>query len=144
MNVVGSLFSGIGGLDHGLHRAGFTHAFFCESDEYRRSVLAARWPGVPIYDDVRGGDELGGGVDRPAVARGVSACPGASMSDDAHHRIQVPAQAVTAVRERIERNLGVVTSTRPEGHAWAIYFDAPSNVDLDFLRPDVLPPVEQA
>jgi DNA (cytosine-5)-methyltransferase 1 len=52
MNV-GSLFSGIGGLDHGLHRAGHRHVFFCESDPYRRDVLAARWPGVPIYDDVR-------------------------------------------------------------------------------------------
>jgi DNA (cytosine-5)-methyltransferase 1 len=47
------LFSGIGGLDHGLSRAGFRHAFFCESDPWRRGVLAERWPGVPIYDDVR-------------------------------------------------------------------------------------------
>jgi DNA (cytosine-5)-methyltransferase 1 len=52
MNV-GSLFSGIGGLDHGLSRAGFRHAFFCESDPWRRAVLAERWPGVPVYDDVR-------------------------------------------------------------------------------------------
>jgi hypothetical protein len=51
---VGSLFSGIGGLDHGLHRAGLRHVFFCEADPWRRDVLAARWPGVPIYDDVRG------------------------------------------------------------------------------------------
>jgi DNA (cytosine-5)-methyltransferase 1 len=50
---VGSLFSGIGGLDHGLARAGHQHVFFCESDAYRRDVLAARWPGVPVYDDVR-------------------------------------------------------------------------------------------
>ena len=50
---VGSLFSGIGGLDLGLARAGFRHAFFCESDEYRRRVLARHWPGVPIYEDVR-------------------------------------------------------------------------------------------
>ena len=51
MNV-GSLFSGIGGLDLGLTRAGFSHSFFCESDPYRRSVLAHHWPGVPIYEDV--------------------------------------------------------------------------------------------
>ena len=49
---VGSLFSGIGGLDLGLARAGFRHAFFCESDAWRRSVLAQHWPGVPIYEDV--------------------------------------------------------------------------------------------
>lgn len=52
MNV-GSLFSGIGGLDHGLARAGFRHAFLCESDSWRRGVLAERFPGVPIYEDVR-------------------------------------------------------------------------------------------
>ena len=52
MNV-GSLFSGIGGLDLGLARAGFRHAFFCESDAWRRSVLAHHWPGVPVYEDVR-------------------------------------------------------------------------------------------
>jgi hypothetical protein len=56
---VGSLFSGIGGLDHGLSRAGFRHAFFCEQDPWRRGVLGERWPGVPVYDDVRavGGTE---------------------------------------------------------------------------------------
>ncbi len=51
MNV-GSLFSGIGGLDAGLARAGFRHAFMCESDPWRRDILAARFPGVPIYEDV--------------------------------------------------------------------------------------------
>ena len=52
MNV-GSLFSGIGGLDLGLARAGFRHAFFCESDPWRRDILARHWPGVPVYEDVR-------------------------------------------------------------------------------------------
>jgi hypothetical protein len=59
------------------------------------------------------------------------------------HRIRVPGSAVTAVRERIERRLGVETTIRPEADnfgAWAVYFDAPADVDLDFLRPDVLPP----
>src|SRR4030095_2839657 len=48
----GSLFSGVGGLDLGLARAGWRHAFFCESDPYRRDVLRGRWPGVPVYEDV--------------------------------------------------------------------------------------------
>jgi DNA (cytosine-5)-methyltransferase 1 len=50
---VGSLFSGVGGLDEGLRRAGHDHVFFCEADPYRRDVLAAHFPGVPVHDDVR-------------------------------------------------------------------------------------------
>lgn len=50
---VGSLFSGIGGMDLGLARAGFEHVFFCEADPYRRRVLSRHWPGVPVYEDVR-------------------------------------------------------------------------------------------
>lgn len=49
----GSLFSGIGGLDLGLERAGWRCAWQCESDEYRRAVLAERFPGVPCYEDIR-------------------------------------------------------------------------------------------
>jgi DNA (cytosine-5)-methyltransferase 1 len=48
-----SLFSGVGGMDLGLSRAGFEHVAFCEADSYRRQVLARHWPGVPIHDDVR-------------------------------------------------------------------------------------------
>jgi DNA (cytosine-5)-methyltransferase 1 len=48
-----SLFSGVGGLDLGLHRAGFVPILMCEADAYKRSVLAAHWPEVPIHDDVR-------------------------------------------------------------------------------------------
>jgi DNA (cytosine-5)-methyltransferase 1 len=50
---VGSLFSGAGLMDWGLTLAGFEHAWFCESDPYCRRVLAIRYPGVPIFEDVR-------------------------------------------------------------------------------------------
>jgi DNA-cytosine methyltransferase len=50
--VVGSTFSGVGGFDLGLHRAGHAVAFQVESDPYRRAVLARHWPDVPRYDDV--------------------------------------------------------------------------------------------
>ena len=43
----GSLFSGIGGLDAGLARAGLEHAFLCESDEWRRGVLRERLQALP-------------------------------------------------------------------------------------------------
>lgn len=47
-----STFSGIGGLDLGLTRAGFRHVGLCERDEYRRAVLAERFPGVSVWNDV--------------------------------------------------------------------------------------------
>ena len=53
MLSVGSLFSGAGLCDLGLHLAGFRHQFFCESDPFCRSILARHWPDVPIYKDVR-------------------------------------------------------------------------------------------
>lgn len=62
------------------------------------------------------------------------------MNADARHRIQVRGTTVTTVRERIERRLGVETTARPEGDVWAVYFVAPRGVNVDFLRPDVLPP----
>ena len=48
-----SLFSGIGLLDLGLHRAGIPTRLLCEADASARSVLARRFPGVPIHHDVQ-------------------------------------------------------------------------------------------
>ena len=52
MKVLG-LFSGIGGFELGLQRAGFEIAAMCEIDPYCRKVLRKHWPDVPIYEDVR-------------------------------------------------------------------------------------------
>lgn len=53
---IGSLFSGIGGLEVGV-AAGLgvpaTVRWQCEQDEFCRGVLAARFPGVECYPDVR-------------------------------------------------------------------------------------------
>lgn len=52
--TIGSLFSGIGGLDMAVESFFDAEtAWHCEWDEEPSKVLAARWPGVPNYRDVR-------------------------------------------------------------------------------------------
>lgn len=50
---VASLFSGIGLIDLGFHRAAIPTRLLCEADPAARSVLARRFSGTPIHDDVR-------------------------------------------------------------------------------------------
>ena len=54
---IGSLFSGIGGLELGLERAlrpvGAHTVWQCEQDPYCNTVLAKHWPNTPRWQDVR-------------------------------------------------------------------------------------------
>lgn len=51
---IGSLFSGIGGLERGLELSGLGHVIWqVEKDPFRRAVLAKHWPiRVKRFEDV--------------------------------------------------------------------------------------------
>lgn len=60
------LFAGIGGIEHGFHRAlgdAASTEFLCESWAPARAVLAARFPGVEQHPDVRQLSALPRGID---------------------------------------------------------------------------------
>lgn len=76
--TIGSLFSGGGGLDLGLERAGLGPVIWnCESDPFCRAVLAKHWPGVRSYHDVREIDEA---AERPDVLCGGPPCQPVSVA----------------------------------------------------------------
>ena len=53
MLKVGSLFSGIGGLELGLKWAGMETVWQVEKDPYALKVLQKHWPEVPKHDDIK-------------------------------------------------------------------------------------------
>jgi len=50
---VGSLFSGIGGIDLGLEKAGMGCAWQVEIDQQCRELLAQKWPETERFEDVK-------------------------------------------------------------------------------------------
>lgn len=66
MNVL-SLFTGIGGIDLGLERAGMTIVAQVEIDPFCQKILRKHWPLIPLHDDVRTFREWWKGSERPTV-----------------------------------------------------------------------------
>lgn len=50
---VASFFTGIGGLDLGLERAGLQVRFQCEVKPFCREILRQHWPALPLSKDIR-------------------------------------------------------------------------------------------
>ncbi|WP_114594857.1 DNA cytosine methyltransferase [Euzebya pacifica] len=69
---LGGLFSGIGGFELAWRRQGGRVAWMCEIDPDARAVLRRRFPGVPIYTDVRDVDPAA--VEAVDVLTGGSPC----------------------------------------------------------------------
>jgi DNA (cytosine-5)-methyltransferase 1 len=70
--TVGSLFSGIGGFDLGLERAGMKVIWQSEIDEFASKVLKKHWPDVPNLGDITKVDWSE--VERPDVICGGYPC----------------------------------------------------------------------
>jgi DNA (cytosine-5)-methyltransferase 1 len=70
--TVGSLFSGIGGIDLGLERAGHKVIWQSEIDPYCNKVLKKHWPKVTNYGDIKTIDWST--VERPDIICGGYPC----------------------------------------------------------------------
>lgn len=76
--TVGSLFSGIGGLELGLERAGMRTIWQSEIHAYACRILGRHWPGVPNLGDITTIDWSV--VERPDVICGGYPCPAFSQA----------------------------------------------------------------
>src|SRR5687767_2719456 len=74
---IGSLFSGCGGLDLGLERAGHQIIWQAENDKAASTILARHWPATPNLRDVTE-------VDWNAVERVEGLCTGNPCPDFSH------------------------------------------------------------
>jgi DNA (cytosine-5)-methyltransferase 1 len=102
--TVGSLFSGIGGLDLGLERAGMNVIWQSEIDPYASQVLAKHWPEVPNHGNIK--NIRWGDVVRPEVICGGYPCQPFSTAgkrqgtDDPRHLWPWVREAISELRPR--------------------------------------------
>ncbi len=102
--TVGSLFSGIGGLDLGLERAGMRVIWQSEIDLYACRVLQKHWKDVPNYGNIKEIDW--DNVERPDVICGGYPCQPFSVAgkrdgtDDPRHLFPWVLKAISRLRPR--------------------------------------------
>lgn len=100
--TVGSLFSGIGGLDLGLERANMKVIWQSEIDPYACRVLKKHWPEVPNYGDIKLIDWSQ--VERPSVICGGYPCQPFSLAgkrkgaEDERHLWPWVLESISALR----------------------------------------------
>ena len=104
---LGGLFSGVGGFELAWTQLGHEVAWMCEWDAKARKVLEARFPGVPIYPDVRDLDPAE--VQAVDVLTGGSPCQGFSIAGSRsgleHSESQLFADYVRIMNGLAERGL---------------------------------------
>ena len=117
MNLV-SLFSGAGGLDLGLERAGFIARLANDASSVMATTYRRHWPDVPLHegsvaelDESRLRGMLGDTFNRIDLLAGGPPCPAFSSARfiQSHHR----ALADPVAKETIGGFLGVLKSLRP-------------------------------
>jgi DNA (cytosine-5)-methyltransferase 1 len=100
--TVGSLFSGIGGLDLGLERAGMKVIWQSEIDPYCNKVLKKHWPDVPNHGNIK--EIEWGNIERPNVICGGYPCQPFSLAgrrlgtDDPRHLWPWVRKAISELR----------------------------------------------
>ena len=77
---VGSVFTGIGGIDLGFEQAGWDIAWMCEKDPSCQRVLVRHWPRVRLYDDVKELVRRVEGVEQVDVLTGGFPCQDISLA----------------------------------------------------------------